>query len=68
VDKRDDSNQSNNTYGAKFYDLSSYGNNGTASGNAEQVIAGSLGKDGFDGSTDCIKVSSEISDQMGAFL
>jgi hypothetical protein len=46
-------------YGAVVYDNSSYGNNGTAAGNANQTTSGKFGKGyDFDGNGDYVEVQS----------
>jgi hypothetical protein len=58
----DDTNQSTGSLGAYFYDLSSYGNNGTAYGDAHQVMNGKFGKAmSFDGNSDYVDVDSSSS-------
>ena len=57
--RMDETNQSMYTTGAKVIDSSSYGNNGTAYGNASQVSNGKFGKGfGFDGDGDYVDVGN----------
>ena len=56
--RMDDTNQSVGTYGAKVYDTSGYGNNGTAINQSHQVDNGKLGKGfEFDGAGDYININ-----------